>query len=63
MRRHGAQSDDLITAQRFEERLEAAADEAAQARPVDLNLGDPRRPRDLSRRRRPDECRLNSLAR
>jgi hypothetical protein len=47
----------------FEKWLKAATNQAANAVAVDLDLGDPYRLRDLSRRRRADECHLNSLRR
>jgi hypothetical protein len=47
--------------QRFEERLKAAADKAAQLVAIDLDLGDSRRPRHLSRRRRADERDLDPV--
>jgi len=41
-----------VAAQGFEERLEAAADRAAEDAPVDVDLGDPGRTLDLLHRRR-----------
>jgi hypothetical protein len=61
-RRGGGQADDLVPTQRIEKWLEAAADQAAQAAAVDLDLRDPGRPRDLSRRRRAHEGHLDPLA-
>ena len=49
--------------QGFEKRLKAATDKAAQLATVDLHLGDPKRQRYLSRRRRADEGHLNSVVR
>src|SRR5437870_2855998 len=62
-RRRGGQACDFVTVQGFEKRLKAAPNQAANSVAVDLDLGDPCRPRDLSRRRRADECHLNSLGR
>jgi hypothetical protein len=59
----GRHAYDLIAAQCFEKWLKAAANNAANPVAVDLDLGDPYRLRDLSRRRRADECHLNSLGR
>src|SRR2546429_4687214 len=61
--RRGGQADDLVTEQGFEKRLKAAPNQAAHPVVVDLDLGDPYRARDLSRRRRADKCHLNSLGR
>jgi hypothetical protein len=47
----------------FEKGLKAATNQAANPVAVDLDFGDPYRLRDLSRRRRADECHLNSLDR
>jgi hypothetical protein len=49
--------------QGFEKGLKAATNQAAHPAAIDLDLGNPDRPRDLSRRRRADECHLNSLGR
>ncbi|HVS04821.1 MAG TPA: hypothetical protein VHK65_01470 [Candidatus Dormibacteraeota bacterium] len=43
--------------------MKAATNQAANPVAVDLDLGDPYCLRDLSRRRRADECHLNSLDR
>jgi hypothetical protein len=45
-RRRGPQGDDFVTVQRFEEWLEAADDEAAHGRGVDLDVADAGRPLD-----------------
>src|SRR6185437_7248262 len=59
-RRRRAQADDLMTAQRFEERLEAAADQAPQHRALGLDLSDAGRALHLLSRRGPDEADLDS---
>src|SRR2546421_2901428 len=61
--RRGGQACDFVTVQGFEKRLKAAPNQAANPVAVDLDLGDPDRPRDLSYRRWADECHLNSLGR
>src|SRR5215472_12695381 len=49
-----------MTAQRLEERLEAAADQAPQHRALGLDLADARRALHLLSRRDPDEADLDS---
>src|ERR1700736_4156047 len=61
--RGGRHAYDLVTVQCFEKGLKAATNQAANPMAVDLDLGDPYRLRDLSRRRRADECHLHSLDR
>jgi hypothetical protein len=55
------EGDDLGTAQRFEEWLEAATDQAGQPTAVDLDLADPRSARQLPRGWGADERHMNSL--
>jgi hypothetical protein len=55
------QSDDLVTAQRLEEWLEAAGDQAAHERAVEVDLADAGRSLDLPYGGRAHEADLNSL--
>src|SRR3981081_2536307 len=55
------EADDLVSAQRLEEWLKAAADEAAQHSTVDFDVADSRRPLQLAERRGADETDCNPL--
>lgn len=55
------EGDDLGTAQRFEEWLEAATDQAGQPAAIDLDLANARGACQLPRGRVADECHVNSL--
>jgi hypothetical protein len=59
----GTEAHDLVTAQRLEEGLEAAAHEAAHDRTVNFHLADPGCPLDLLSRRCADEADFHSLGR
>ena len=59
--RHRREADDLVTTQRLEERLEAAAHEATQDRALDGHVADSRRPLDLPGRRCAHEADLDAV--
>ncbi len=61
--RRGTEADDLVTAQRLEKGLKAAAHQAAQDRTVNLHLADSGRPLYLLGRRCADEADFHSLCR
>jgi hypothetical protein len=61
--RTGTEADDLVTAQRLEEGLEAAAHEAAHGPAVNFHVADAGRPLDLPGRRYADEADFHSLSR
>lgn len=61
--RRGAEAHDLVTAQRLEKGLKAAAHQAAQDRPVNLHLADSGCPLYLLGRRCADEADFHSLCR
>ena len=61
--RTGTEADDLVTAQRLEKGLKAAADQAAHGPAVNFDLADSGRPLYLLGRRYADETDFHSLCR